>query len=88
MERSFADAANNHGFKRSRWRGLWRQRIQDYLIAAVQNIRIWLRHGLVRTKGAVPAPAEVRVTVWRLFLVLALSLYGRHRTPGGSGRSR
>lgn len=44
MEGSFADAANNHGFKRSRWRRLWRQRIQDYLIAAVQNVRILLRH--------------------------------------------
>jgi hypothetical protein len=46
MEGSFADAANNHGFKRSRWRRLWRQRIQDHLIAAVQNIRILLRHGI------------------------------------------
>lgn len=38
-EGSFADAANNHGFKRSRWRRLWRQKIQDFLIAACQNIR-------------------------------------------------
>jgi transposase len=38
-EGSFADAANNHGLKRSRWRGLWRQRIQDQMIAACQNIR-------------------------------------------------
>ena len=44
MEQSFADAANNHGFKRSRWRRLWRQAIQDYLIAAIQNVRILLRH--------------------------------------------
>ena len=43
MEGSFADAANNHGFKRSRWRRLWRQQIQDYLIAAVQNVRILLQ---------------------------------------------
>lgn len=43
MEGSFADAANNHGFKRARWRRLWRQKIQDYLIAAVQNVRILLR---------------------------------------------
>lgn len=42
-EGSFADASNNHGFKRSRWRGLWRQQIQDYLIAAVQNMRILIR---------------------------------------------
>ena len=45
MEGSFADAANNHGFKRSRWRRLWRQQIQDYMIATVQNVRILLRHG-------------------------------------------
>jgi hypothetical protein len=44
MERSFADAANNHQFKRSRWRRLWRQQIQDYLIAAIQNVRILLAH--------------------------------------------
>jgi len=44
MERSFADAANNHHFKRARWRGLWRQQIQDYLIAAIQNVRVLLAH--------------------------------------------
>ena len=44
MEQSFADAANNHHFKRARWRRLWRQQIQDYLIAAIQNVRILLAH--------------------------------------------
>ena len=44
VEGSFADAANNHGFKRSRWRRLWRQQIQDYMIAAVQNVRILIRY--------------------------------------------
>jgi Transposase DDE domain len=39
MERSFADAANNHRFKRARWRGLWKQAIQDLLIATCQNLR-------------------------------------------------
>lgn len=42
MEGSFADAANQHGFKQARWRGLWRQHIQGHLIAACQNIRILL----------------------------------------------
>jgi transposase len=42
MEGSFADAANNHGFKQARWRGLMRQKIQNWIIAAVQNIRIWM----------------------------------------------
>jgi hypothetical protein len=40
MEGSFAQAANCHGFKRARWRWLWRQQIQDWLIAACQNIKI------------------------------------------------
>jgi hypothetical protein len=44
IERSFADAANNHHFKRARWRRIWRQQIQDYLIAAIQNVRILLTH--------------------------------------------
>jgi hypothetical protein len=50
MEGSYADAANNHGMKRARWRGLWRQRIQSLLIAAVQNWRILFKHA-----GARPA---------------------------------
>lgn len=44
MEGSLADATNQHGFKRARWRRRWRQRIQDVLIATVQNVRIFLRH--------------------------------------------
>ena len=43
MEGSFADAVNNHGAKKARWRGLGRQRLQSWLIAAVQNLRILLR---------------------------------------------
>lgn len=46
MEGSFADGANNHGLKRSRWRGLWRQRIQGWMIAAVQNLRLLLRRSV------------------------------------------
>src|SRR5262249_42305771 len=38
MEGSFADATNNHGLKRSRWRRVWRQHIQDLLIASCQNL--------------------------------------------------
>jgi transposase len=53
MEQSFADATNNHHFKRARWRRLWRQQVQDYLIAAIQNVRILLAHG--RSKRGVAA---------------------------------
>lgn len=43
-EGSFADAANNHGFKRSRFRGLKKVRIQNVMIAAIQNLRKLMRH--------------------------------------------
>jgi hypothetical protein len=43
VEGSFADAANNHGFKRARWRRLWRVQIQDWLISGIQNIKILLK---------------------------------------------
>jgi transposase len=38
-ERSFA-RSTRYGFKRARWRNLWRMEIQDYLIAAIQNIKV------------------------------------------------
>lgn len=38
-ERSFARSVR-YGYKRARWRRLWRMQIQDYLIAALQNILI------------------------------------------------
>lgn len=43
MEGSFAQGANCHGCKRARWRRLWRQQIQDWLIAACQNINLILK---------------------------------------------
>jgi transposase len=73
MEGSFADAANRHGFKRARWRGLDKQRIQDFLIATCQNIRIFIRNGVekpaaamavVVAKGSVSCP-DLRCAVGR-----------------------
>ena len=58
MERSFADAANNHHFKRARWRRLWRQQIQDYLIAAIQNVRILLANQNPKRSAAMAAAAS------------------------------
>lgn len=40
-----ANASNNSVIDRERWRRLWRAMIQDYLIAAVQNIRILIAYG-------------------------------------------
>jgi transposase len=52
MEGSFADAFNNHGAKKARWRGLARQKIQSWLIATVQNLRVLMRQSLRRSKAA------------------------------------
>jgi transposase len=42
-ERSFA-WSTRYGYKRARWRRQWRVEIQDFLIAAVQNITILINH--------------------------------------------
>lgn len=39
MEGSFADSANNHGYKRARWRSRLRVETQNLLIVAAQNLR-------------------------------------------------
>jgi transposase len=44
MERSYA-RGTWYGFDRARWRGLWRVQIQEYMIAAIQNIQVLLRYG-------------------------------------------
>ncbi len=73
-EGSFADAANNHGFKRARWRGLWRMKIQDYLIAACQNLRILISNGVGKNSGAVIQRLESRF--WNSFLAFGSMFWG------------
>lgn len=41
MERSFA-RGKRYGYDQSRWRGLWRNQIQEYMTAAIQNIQVLL----------------------------------------------
>lgn len=43
MEGSYALAANCHGGKRARWRRLWRQQIQNWLIATCQNVKLLIQ---------------------------------------------
>jgi transposase len=70
MERSFAQG-KRHGYKRARWRGLCHVSIQQYLVAAVQNIRILVK------KGDLPTPV---VAVEQLRSVLP-SIMGQY-LPG------
>jgi transposase len=57
-EGSFADAANNHGYKRARWRGRVGMTMQNLLIAAAQNLRRLIR--AMRRKPAVVLQAAQR----------------------------
>lgn len=84
MEQSFADASNNHGFKRSRWRRLWRQQIQDALIAAIQNIRILLRRS---GKDASAGAAALKIISIEGILMVFLFLEAFARTIRGLLRS-
>jgi hypothetical protein len=45
VEGSFGQASQNHHLKHARYRRLWRQAIQDHLIAAVQNVKKIVRYG-------------------------------------------
>lgn len=69
IEGSFANAANNHGFKRSRWRRLWRQQIQDWLIAGIQNIRTLLKATERRVTGAMALVAGAFASKTRFWWV-------------------
>ena len=58
MEGSFGDATTHHGFKRSRWRGWKRMKIQNRLIAILQNLRKLVKYGPQKRHGAVTAALD------------------------------
>ncbi len=83
-EGSFADAANNHHFKRSRWRRLWRQQIQDFLIATIQNVRILLKH---RPQGSAAAGLPLQ-NLTELLMAALLNLLHANNGPKGPSNYR
>jgi len=48
-----ATAAARHGFKRARWRGLANVRVQNLLIATIQNVRKRVKYARRRRGGEV-----------------------------------
>jgi hypothetical protein len=76
MEGSFGQASQNHHFKRARWRRLWRQRIQDHLIAAVQNVKKIIKYGSPMLESAAkrfpPAPESTYQGCFDLSRVLGV----------------
>jgi transposase len=60
-ERSFARSVR-YGYKRARWRRLWRVRIQDFLIAAIQNIIVLIRHSMgILSKSRAPMARAIEL---------------------------
>ena len=57
MERSFA-RSKRYGYKRARWRRLWRVKIQEYLTATIQNMMVLIRH--VKEQGNVAVAKTVQ----------------------------
>jgi transposase len=70
-ERSFA-RSTRYGYKRARWRRLWRVRIQDFLIATVQNILVLVTKAFSKlskskgTKGIDKGSSKPRSLSYRL----------------------
>lgn len=64
MERSFA-RSTRYGFKRARWRRLWRVQIQEYLTSAIQNIMVLLSYG--KEKGTANAATLTFKSTKKLF---------------------
>jgi transposase len=70
-ERSFA-RSTRYGYKRARWRRLWRVKIQDFLIATVQNILVLVTKALSKLskskgiQGADRGSSEPRSLAYRL----------------------
>jgi len=68
-ERSFAQSCT-FGYKRARWRRLWRVEIQDFLIASIQNILILLRHAKDRARSKANAQIEHQRRALKSFRLL------------------
>jgi hypothetical protein len=76
MERTFADGKNQHGLKRARWRRLWREQIQGWMIAAVQDIRILINHAYLDVKSgemAIEKPRRGNLKKIKFYFLFILS---------------
>jgi len=70
MERSFARAVR-YGFKRARWRGLWRVMVQDYIIATIQNLAVMIKCGARPQKAlALRLLPTITNSTWSVFQFL------------------
>ncbi len=69
MERSFA-RSTRYDFDKARWRGLWRMRIQELLVCAVQNIQVLIKKANKPKKAAALGVKTLRTELAGLLLPL------------------
>ena len=72
MERSFA-RATRYGYKRARWRRLWRVQIQEYLTASIQNIMVLI--GNIKEQAPAVGMAQAKPGYQAAGLSLQLRLF-------------
>jgi len=81
MERSFA-RGKRYGYDQSRWRGLWRNQIQEYMTAAIQNMHVLLNFGKRSIGKALAVSAEhfsgIKLSFYFMFMLLSTLAAGRH----------
>jgi len=80
MERSFA-RSKRYGYKRARWRRLWRVQIQEYLTATIQNIMVLFRNvkepkAAVAIAQAKPGSKKDRYSLQQLFFYFKEAITG------------
>jgi len=82
-ECSFA-RSTRYGYKRSRWRRLWRVTIQDFLIAAIQNIMVLVRvsnEKISKSNAQTGQSMPVQRAAWAgLFFISLIIGYRSRRT--------
>ncbi|MFC1814637.1 transposase [Thermodesulfobacteriota bacterium] len=72
MERSIA-RSKRYGYKRARWRRLWRVQIQEDLTAAIQNMMVLIRNVKEQGNVAMAKPVQKRpkrVSFKNIFITL------------------
>lgn len=74
-EGSFADAANNHGFKRARFRGIEKMKIQNLMIAAIQNLRKLIKASTFRPAVSISGSAQNVIGVIKSQLLLLQTVF-------------
>ena len=74
VEGSFADASNQHGFKRSRWRGWLRVKIQNLMISMLQNLCKLLKYGSPERRAGLTAFKPLCLIAKTLLILIFIKL--------------